>query len=50
MEITSFEQVIDNFSDLIGVPASVKTTLVASVQDSISFETIRDLVFGNNEG
>ena len=50
MEITSFEKIIDNFSDLIGVPTSLKSTLVASVQDNINFETIRDLVFGNNEG
>ena len=50
MEITSFEKIIDNFSDLIGVPTSLRSTLVASVQDNINFETIRDLVFGNNEG
>ena len=50
MEIKSYEQAIDSFSDLIGVPKSLKSSVVASVQDNVNFDTIRHLLFGNNEG
>ena len=50
MELKSYEQVIGTFSDLIGVPKSLKSTVVASIQDNVNFDTIRHLLFGNNEG
>ena len=50
MEGTSFEKIIDNFSDLIGVPIGLKSTLIASLQDKISIESIKNLIFDNTEG
>jgi len=50
MEIKSYEEVIGSFSDLIGVPKSLKSSVVASLQDNVNFDTIRHLIFGNNEG
>ena len=50
MEIKSYEEVIGSFSDLIGVPKSLKSSVVASLQDNVNFDSIRHLIFGNNEG
>ena len=41
---------LDTFSDLIGVPQSLKSTLVASVRDNSNFESIKNLIFDNPEG
>ena len=41
---------VDNFSELIGVPQSLKSTLVASVRDNSNFESIKNLIFDNPEG
>ena len=50
MEMNSYEQVIGTFSDLIGVPKILKSSVVASLQDNVNFDTIKNLLFGNNEG
>ena len=44
------DKMLDTFSDLIGVPQSLKSTLVASVRDNANFESIKNLIFDNPEG
>ena len=40
---------MDSFLNQIGVPTSLKSALVASVQDDINFETIKGLLFENQD-
>ena len=41
---------LDNFFNQLGVPTSLKSTVVASLQDNdINFETIKGLLFENQD-
>ena len=41
---------MDNFLNQLGVPTSLKSTVVASLQDNdINFETIKGLLFENQD-
>ena len=40
---------MDNFLNQIGVPTSLKSALVSSLQDDINFETIKGLLFENQD-
>ena len=50
MDIGGIEKVVDSFSDLIGIPQSLKSTLSASIHENANFESIKSLIFDNQEG
>ena len=41
---------MDSLFNQIGVPTSLKSAIVASLQDDLSFETIKGLLFENQNG